>query len=372
MWGKIFLFLAAVVIAVAAFGGGYLVQSTMWSDLPYEKPKFNIDGTVRVPSFDLPPSNYMSEGAKAFLKTRVLGISGVPSGEGDIESVRRNLDLLMSPAVSQVKNQYPVNIAEETIAGVPTRVFTPAEKDFDPDRVIINFHGGGFSVCWDGCSILESVPVSVLGGYKVVSVNYRMAPEATHPAGLEDALAVYRELLKDYDAKHIGMYGCSAGGSLTAQSVSALTANNEPAPGAIGIFGAGAVNFSTGDSSYVAAYIDGSFPPPSAPDESDSDESRPEVTRGYFANADMEGPVLSAAMYPDVIAKFPPTMLITGTRAMDLSPAIYTNSRLIKAGVPTRLIVGEGMGHCYLYMSNLPEAQDAHAATVAFFKENLR
>jgi acetyl esterase/lipase len=64
-------------------------------------------------------------------------------------------------------------------------------------------------------------------------------------------------------------------------------------------------------------------------------------------------------------------MLITGTRAMDMSPAIYTNSQLIKAGVPTTMIVGEGMGHCYMYLSHLPEARDAYDAIAAFFRRNL-
>ena len=57
---------------------------------------------------------------------------------------------------------------------------------------------------------------------------------------------------------------------------------------------------------------------------------------------------------------------------MDLSLAIVTNSALLKAGVRSTLIVGEGMGHCYIYSPNLPEAQDAYAAIIAHFRENLR
>ena len=60
------------------------------------------------------------------------------------------------------------------------------------------------------------------------------------------------------------------------------------------------------------------------------------------------------------MAKFPPTLIITGTRAIDMSPAIFTNSQLLKAGVRSTLIVGEAMGHCYIDQSNLPEARDAY------------
>ena len=42
-----------------------------------------------------------------------------------------------------------------------------------------------------------------------------------------------------------------------------------------------------------------------------------------------------------MLATFPPTLIVTGTRAMDLSPAIFTNSQLLKAGVRSTLIVGE-------------------------------
>jgi len=54
-----------------------------------------------------------------------------------------------------------------------------------------------------------------------------------------------------------------------------------------------------------------------------------------------------------------------------MSPAIYTNSQLLKAGVRSTLIVGEGMGHCYIYQSNLPE-RGRLPVIVSFFRENLK
>jgi acetyl esterase/lipase len=57
---------------------------------------------------------------------------------------------------------------------------------------------------------------------------------------------------------------------------------------------------------------------------------------------------------------------------MDMSPAIVTNSALLKAGVKSTLIVGEGMGHCYIYQPDLPESRDAHQEIVDFFRDNLR
>jgi acetyl esterase/lipase len=253
------------------------------------------------------------------------------------------------------------------LAGVQVRLVKPKDGKYDRDRVLINLHGGAFSVCWDSCSLLESIPIAALGDFEVISVNYRMAPEAKHPAGVEDVAKVYAELLKYHEPGHIGIYGCSAGGSLTAQTAAWLPAHGLPQAGAVGIFGAGGVRFRAGDSAYIAGYIDGSFPPPPP-----KGKQGPNMTRGYFAGVDMAGPDVSPGMHQDVLKKFPPTLLITGTRAMDMSPAIYTNSMLMKAGVETDMIVGEGMGHCYIMSPNLPESQDAYAAIVSFFKEHLK
>jgi epsilon-lactone hydrolase len=331
------------------------------------RPTFDESGIVHVPGFDLPPSALSSQEAQDFMKLRAHMPSGAGVMREDVAAARAGLQAMLAPQVAQMLAAYPVNVAEETIAGVPVRVVIPRDGAFDRRRVLINLHGGAFQTCWESCSLLESAPIAAVGGYKVISVNYRMAPEAAHPAGVEDVAAVYRELLKNYRADHIGIYGCSAGGALTAQAAAWFASYDLPQPGGIGIFGAGAARFGRGDSAYIAGYIDGSFPPPPRPGEAELD-----MTRGYFTGADMSDSIISPAAHPEMMARFPPTLIITGTRAMDMSPAIYTNSQLLKAGRRSTLIVGEGMGHCYIYMPNMPEARDARAAIIAFFRENLR
>jgi monoterpene epsilon-lactone hydrolase len=330
-------------------------------------PVFEPDGTVHVPAFDLPPSTLISKEALEAQKMRAGRPGGVPSSAGDIGAARKGLEAMLAPQVAGMRKQYPVDVVDQTMAGIPTRIVTPKDRPVDTKRVLINLHGGGFTMCADACALLESVPIASLGGYKVVTVDYRMAPEAAHPAGVEDAAKVYRELLKSYKPKSIGIYGCSAGGALTAETAAWLPAHGLPQAGAVGIFGAGGVRFGAGDSAWIAAYIDGSFPAPAT-----SGATSPDMSRGYFANTDMADAIISPALHPEVMAKFPPTLIITGTRAMDMSPEIYTNSQLLKAGVRSTLIVGEGMGHCFIYQSNLPEARDAHQLIVNFFRENLK
>ena len=331
------------------------------------RPTFDADGTVQVPAFELPVSELSSQEAREMMKVRASMSADLPTMEPDIEKSRRALDKRLAPQVESMLARYPVEVREDSISGVPVRVVTPEDGEYDDGRVLINLHGGAFNTCWHSCSLLESAPVSAVGGFKVVSVNYRMAPEASHPAGVEDVATVYKALLEDYDAKRIGIYGCSAGGALASQAAAWLPAHNLPQAGALGIFGAGGVRFGAGDSAYIAGYTDGAFPPPVK-----AGEDKPDLTRGYFDNVSLDDPVVSPALHPEVLEQFPPTMLITGTRAMDMSPAIVTNSRLLKAGVDSTLIVGEAMGHCYIYTPQLPESRDAYDAIVTFFDDNLQ
>jgi epsilon-lactone hydrolase len=331
------------------------------------KPVFAEDGTVHVPAFDLPPSQLSSAEARAAQAMRAKMGGGAPPNDIPVDVMRRGLEAALAPQVDAMKKLYAVDIVDQPIDGVPTQIIKPHGRDFDHTRLLINLHGGGFSMCADACALLESIPLAGLGGFEVITINYRMGPEAKHPAALEDIEKVYRRILPHHKPSSIGIYGCSAGGALTAQIAAWLPMHGLPQPGAIGIFGSGGVRFMQGDSAYVAAYIDGSFPPPLKPGE-----QRADMARGYFDGVAKDDPVMSPALHPEIVAKFPPALIITGTRAMDMSPAIVTNSALIKARVPSTLIVGEGMGHCYIYQPGLPEARDAHQAEVDFFRANLK
>jgi monoterpene epsilon-lactone hydrolase len=350
-------------IANSFLAASLIIQSS-W--VVADRPTFNTEGTVNVPSFELPPSSLSSDEAKQAMRRRAAMPAMNAVMEPDIVKSRANLARMLQPKVDDILKRYPVNVSEEVIAGVPVRIVSPSRGEVDQTNVLINLHGGAFNTCWESCSIVESAPIASLGNYKVLSVNYRMAPEFKHPAGVEDVERVYRELLKSYQPENIGIYGCSAGGALTSQAASLMASKGLPNPAAIGIFGAGGVRFMGGDSAYIAGYIDGSFPPPDT-----SGKSAIDMTRGYFSGWDMTDQSISPALHLDTLKQFPPSLIITGTRAMDMSPAIYTHAQLLKAGVDSQLLVGEAMGHCYIYSPELPEAQDALQLIVRFFNQHF-
>ena len=114
-----------------------------------------------------------------------------------MEQSRAGTDKWQAGAGEVSRKLYPVNIAQDTIAGIPVRIVTPLTMSPGKrDRVLINLHGGGFNS--DSGSLTETIPIANLTGTKVVAVLYRLAPEHPFPAGLDDAVAVYKELLKTY------------------------------------------------------------------------------------------------------------------------------------------------------------------------------
>lgn len=357
-----------MIAAVAALGVGLAGPGASQSMSVAQVPSFAPDGTVHVPAFELPPSALASPESRGLAKMRAsMGARSFIPQTGGIAEARTRMESQLDFLVQMMRARYPVNITEDKIAGVRVRVITPTGGKVDPKRVLINLHGGAFMMCADGCALLESLPIAALGNFKIVSVDYRQGPEATFPAASEDAAAVYKELLKTYRPKQIGVYGCSAGGALSAEVAAWLPAHGLPQAGAIGIFGAGGTRFGAGDSAYLSAYVDGAFPAPPKPGA----PPQPERFRSYFEGADVSDPMVSPALHLDVLANFPPTLVMTGTRAPDMSPAVFTHSQLVKAGVPGDLIVGEGMGHCYMYFPMLPEAQDAYRTIIDFFRKNL-
>jgi len=74
---------------------------------------------------------------------------------------------------------------------------------------------------------------------------------------------------------------------------------------------------------------------------------------------------------PALLAKFPPTLLITGTRDMAMSSVVHSQQLLDRAGVQTELHVWEGMWHSFFSDPELPESREAYAVTARFFNRKL-
>ncbi len=92
----------------------------------------------------------------------------------------------------------------------------------------------------------------------------------------------------------------------------------------------------------------------------------------YFTKeTDLKTP-LASPLYADYSNGFVPTVLITGTRDLLLSDVVRFHQKLKIAGVPTELLVFEGMWHGFSGSQGIPEGGRAHKQVVDFLNSHLK
>lgn len=364
-WGTFFLVAVASTV-LATCDNAITMQNRVDT---VQKVSVDQDGTVHIPAFSVPLSSYMSEKAKQVYTISIRNPEPVITDQGIEKHRETHNALFYGPRLKKAEELYPVDIEDTEIGGVHVEIITPKEgvSEKNKDRVLIELHGGSFMLGAVYGGRLESMPIASVDKIKVVAVDYRQGPEHKFPAASEDAAAVYRELLRDYRPENIGIFGCSGGGVMTAQSTAWIQKERLPTPGALGIFCAAAESVSGGDSRFWALPMDVFFsaaPPAPTPNP-------PPFPMAYFSDVDAHDPMVAPVFHPKVLEKFPPTLLITGTRSLDISSVAYTHTQMAKLGVESYFYAWEGMWHAFMYDVDVPEAQEAFDVIVKFFDEQL-
>ncbi len=105
---------------------------------------------------------------------------------------------------------------------------TPTTK-----AIIVYLHGGGYYRGSGPESRMIASNLSKVCGCRCLTVDYRLAPEHTFPAAVDDAYAAYQWLLKQgFSAEQMVVGGSSAGGGLTAALLAKLKLEGLPLPAA--------------------------------------------------------------------------------------------------------------------------------------------
>lgn len=334
------------------------------------------DATVSAERVSIPFSNLASSESRKELidsaKPKPYGsVLGFHEPSQALDDYRKTKDQhYYKPLLSKQLARFPAEIRSEKIAGVRTDVITPKSgiAERNSQRVLINIHGGSYAEGSAYGARIESIPIAVTLGIKVISVDYSLAPEFVFPLALNQIWAVYSELLKTHRPGQIGVYGCSAGASLTAQLTSKLIQEDRELPGAIGVLcGSLGGPFGEGDAAHISSLLNGRPAPISAWEPIEKSIQRV----AYFKGADPRNPVIVPVDYPEILKRFPPTLFTTGTRAHEMSSAAHSHLQLAKQGVESQLYVWDGQGHMFLYNPDLPEAREAYGLIAKFFDQHL-
>src|SRR3954470_19889099 len=156
----------------------------------------------------------------------ILRQSAFPVGS-DVNEQRR----LLREAISAQPLPTDVTVTAAALGGVPTAEIT-VDGD-EPRHVVLYFHGGVYVM---GDAFLAAELASQVGRRthaKVISVDYRLAPEHPYPAAVDDALAAYEALLHNgIVPSDIAFAGESAGGGLAVATLVNARDHGLPLPAA--------------------------------------------------------------------------------------------------------------------------------------------
>ncbi len=357
---------------LAALLGIPVIANAQTTATRLERPVLDPDGTVHADNVTIGMSSFLSAEARAALSRQYQSDQIDPAPDYYLEGVekRRAYSIRFhKPNNDKWRAIFPSDISHTTMGGVGVDVIVPKSgiAPENENRVLINLHGGGFYTGAVHIGQNNSIPVAGIGRIKVVSVDYRMAPEFTFPAASEDVEKVYMELLKSYRPENIGIYGCSAGGALAGEAIAWINRHKLPRPGAVGVFCAGLMpGIARGGDSSTIAWLMNAQPP------SGMAKARPaNAPRDYFASADMSDPMAFPANSSEVLGAFPPTLILTGTRDFAMSSAIVTHLKMLEVGVDAELIVAEGLGHEQYVIAGTPESIKVNTQIWRFFDRKL-
>ena len=283
---------------------------------------------------------------------------------GDIQDpehlafVRDLLDKIFLKQAREIRTDY--TLEKVTPEGVPSIwISTPGMTR--GGKVILYLHGGGYILGSAEANLANALRIGPAAGIKVLSVDYRLAPEHPFPAGLEDARTVYHWLLAHgFASKDIVVYGDSSGGGLALALGLSLKQNGEPLPAAIAAISPVTDLLRQGDTNETLKWVD--------PSTRGADpETGHDVL--YAGDHDRHDPLISP-VFGDY-AGYPPLLLQVGTRDVLLSDSIRLARKARSDGADVTLDIWEGMWHVWHDHPDVPEAQQASEAVAAFFLDHL-
>ena len=272
----------------------------------------------------------------------ILRQGAFPAG-ADVNEQRRQLKALLSaqPLPGDV------TVTAATLGGVPTAEITV--DGVEPRNTVLYFHGGVYVL---GDAFLAAELASQIGRRtraKVISVDYRLAPEHPYPAAVDDALAAYAALLDNGTApSDIAFAGESAGGGLAIALLVSARDHGLPLPAAAYVM-----------SPYVDLTLAGAtMETKRAADPLLSPEALRDRVGDYTAGQDAALGLISP-IFAD-LSGLPPLIIQAGTHEVLLDDAIRLAWQAAIADVEVTLDITPGVPHVFqAYHAILDEAAAA-------------
>jgi len=272
----------------------------------------------------------------------ILRQSAFPAGI-DVSEQRRLLRELLSAQPLPAD----VTVTAAALGGVPTAEITV--DGIEPRHVVLYFHGGVYVM---GDAFLAADLASQVGrrtGAKVISVDYRLAPEHPYPAAVDDALAAYEALLHGGTApQDIAFAGESAGGGLAIATLVNAREHGLPLPAAAFVMSPYADLTLAGTTMETKREADPLLSPEAL-------QARvADYTAGHDAALGLISPIFAD------LSGLPPLIIQAGTHEVLLDDAVRLARQAATADVQVTLDITPGVPH--VFQAYYPILDEAAAA----------
>jgi acetyl esterase/lipase len=245
--------------------------------------------------------------------------------------------------------------------GVSAIEVTAPGADAHADAVILYFHGGVYVIGSAATSVPLVAELARRTGARVITLDYRLAPEHPYPAAVGDARDAYQGLLEQgIDPGQIALAGESSGGGLAAATLLALRDAGTPLPSCAFLMSPYADLTLSGDSIADREAVDRTLTP----------EGLRLRIPDYVAGADASDPLISP-VFADLTG-LPPLLIQVVSNEILLSDALRLAQRAAMADVTVTLDVTDGVPHVFqAFAAMLDEAAAALVRASAFLRQNL-
>jgi len=252
-----------------------------------------------------------------------------------------------------------VTTSSGSLGGIP--VVNVEVAGADHASVIFYLHGGAYAIGTAASSVGLASDLARRAGARLVTVDYRLAPEHPHPAAIDDAVAAYRGLLDSaLGASAIAIAGESAGAGLAAATLVALKHAGLPQPSAAVLMSPWADLTLSSESISVKAAVDPALTP----------EGLRRRAVDYVAAGDRTAELVSP-IFADLTG-LPPLLIQAGSHEILLDDASGLAARAAAADVAVRLEVTPGVPHVFQgFAAMLDEGDAALTSAGEFLRAHL-
>lgn len=337
--------------------GSMIVATSAWAQAAPPP----ADGPLPLRAFI--PTTISPEAAALYRAYRsfILTPQPVPKSDADLVALHDANEARFLPGADALVAQLGATVIQRAIGGVP--VYEVRPKGWrDDGTVILDVHGGGFITGSAHSNLGGTARLADMTGKRVISIDYTVAPRGNWRTVTDQVIAVYRGVLAEgVLARHIGVTGGSAGGTIIAASTLKLRDQGLPMPAAMVLISPMTDLTEGGDTRTTLADADPAL---------HADQVRPGLD-AYAAPADQKNPYASP-VYGDFTKGYPPVLIQGGTREWLLSDFVRFHRAIRAAGGISDLEIYEGMPHGFPgLMTNAPEGRQAAAEQLAFWHRYL-